>query len=62
MLDYGELTVNSGSLVVQIVGLLIILLVLVVIVTVLNNHKKYMKKLNEIDEKISIIDKKMKDK
>jgi uncharacterized protein YoxC len=62
MLDYGRLTVDPANTMLQILGLLLTLFVLAAVVFLINIHKKYMNKLNEIDSKISAIDKKITDK
>ncbi len=61
LLDYGRLNVDPANIIIQIMGVLLTLLVLVAVVILMNIHKKYMKKLDEIDNKISAIDKKITD-
>ncbi|AYK06047.1 hypothetical protein GOP56_15675 [Brevibacillus sp. 7WMA2] len=57
MLEYGNLTTESGSIILPVVSFIILLFVVTITIIVINNHKKNTRKLNEIEKRISEIEK-----
>ncbi|MDF9410392.1 hypothetical protein SMD22_25745 [Brevibacillus halotolerans] len=57
MLEYGNLTTESGSIILPVVSFIILLFVVTITILVINNHKKNTRKLNEIEKRISEIEK-----
>ncbi|MGG3874890.1 hypothetical protein [Brevibacillus laterosporus] len=57
MLEYGNLTAESGSIILPVVSFIILLFVVTITIIVINNHKKNTRKLNEIEKRISEIEK-----
>ena len=43
MLEYGNLTTESGSIILPVVSFIILLFVVTITILVINNHKKYKK-------------------
>ncbi|MBG9787889.1 hypothetical protein ABD74_09810 [Brevibacillus laterosporus] len=57
MLQYGNLTTESGSLILPVISFIILLFIITITIIVINNHKKNTRKLNEIEKRISEIEK-----